>query len=254
MARTRPGTDREFRFTETEEPDDTDEDDDGDDGPADGTPPTSLADLTTEADPQQFDRTFTAGGAPLRIQGAFDPVAGNKQVIPRVAYVLNYNLVYNESRDRWEPQKKGSGGAGQPAVAKSSPSTAQTIGSNSSIQVRLDAALADDRGAVNTASNEIQVSEAGGYVLVGSVGFQNVTAAGVVGTAVRVNGSLAAITEQETEGSTDTDAKNRLTTTTVSRLEAGDAVTLRAACSDGATGDTVPADGQTHLATVQVCR
>jgi hypothetical protein len=67
---------------------------------------TSVSDLTSEADPNQFDQTFTDSDAALTIQGAFDPVAGPKQVIPRVAFVLNYNLIYNEERGRWEPQKK----------------------------------------------------------------------------------------------------------------------------------------------------
>jgi len=67
---------------------------------------TSVSDLTTEADPATFDRTFTDTDADLSIEGEFEPVAGPKQVIPRVAYVLNYNLLYNENRDRWEPQKK----------------------------------------------------------------------------------------------------------------------------------------------------
>jgi len=67
---------------------------------------TSVSDLTTEADPATFDQTFTDDDASLRIDGEFEPVAGPKQVIPRVAYVLNYNLVYNEARERWEPQKK----------------------------------------------------------------------------------------------------------------------------------------------------
>ena len=106
MARTRPGSDRPLRVTETEPPDDPDEEPD-DQADEDGQqPPTSLEDLTTEADPQQFDQTFVAGDASLTIQGRFDPVAGARQVIPRVAYVLNYNLVYNPDRDRWEPQKK----------------------------------------------------------------------------------------------------------------------------------------------------
>jgi hypothetical protein len=75
---------------------------------------TSVEDLTTTADPGTFDQTFTDDDAELRIQGEYEPVAGRKQVIPRIAYVLNYNLVYNETRERWEPQKKVSnaGGAG----------------------------------------------------------------------------------------------------------------------------------------------
>jgi len=87
---------------------DTDEDDEEAD--------TSVSDLTTEADPATFDQTFTDDDAALRIEGEFEPVAGPKQVIPRVAYVLNYNLVYNEARDRWEPQKKVSNAGTQAGV------------------------------------------------------------------------------------------------------------------------------------------
>lgn len=68
---------------------------------------TSIADLTTEADPNRFDQTFTSDAASLNIEGEFDPVAGTKQVIPRVAYVISYQFVYNEERGRWEPKKKG---------------------------------------------------------------------------------------------------------------------------------------------------
>lgn len=252
MARIRPGSGRSRRSTADEEPDSPDEDDVGDDSPDSGIPTTSLDDLTTEADPQQFDRTFTAAGAPLRIQGAFDPVAGNKQVIPRVAYVLNYNLVYNADRDRWEPQKKSRGGLGQPAVAKAAPDSPQTIGTNAAVQVALDSVLADDRGEVDTAADEIQVAEAGGFVLVGNVQFQNVRTAGVLGVQIQVNGSNVVVTEQETEGQSETDARNRLTAATIGRLEPADRVTLRANMSDGASGDTLPAGGQTHLAIIQV--
>jgi len=78
------------------------EDDEDDDEPQE----TSVSDLTSEADPNQFDQTFTDSDAALTIQGAFDPVAGPKQVIPRLAYVINFNMVYNPERERWEPKKK----------------------------------------------------------------------------------------------------------------------------------------------------
>lgn len=72
-------------------------------------PPTSIKDLTAEADPRSFDRSFTSDTANLTIQGDFDPVAGTKQVIPRVAYTLNFNFVYNPERDRWEPDEGNDG-------------------------------------------------------------------------------------------------------------------------------------------------
>jgi len=73
-------------------------------------PSTSIQDLINPADAQQFDQTFSDADANLNIEGAFDPVAGDKQVIPRVAYVLNFNLLYNEQEERWEPQRSGDTG------------------------------------------------------------------------------------------------------------------------------------------------
>jgi hypothetical protein len=85
---------------------------------------TSVSDLTTEADPSTFDQTFTDADAALRIDGEFEPVAGPKQVIPRVAYVLNHNLVYNPERGRWEPQKKGAvSGGTKPSLGTGLPFT-----------------------------------------------------------------------------------------------------------------------------------
>lgn len=83
---------------------------DGEDTPGDDVeqlPDSSLQDLTQPADPTTFDQTFEDGDAALNISGRFDPVAGSKQVIPRIAYVLNFNLVWNPDRQRWEPQVKG---------------------------------------------------------------------------------------------------------------------------------------------------
>jgi hypothetical protein len=91
--------------TPPDDGEDGEDDDDQDDSP-EQLPDSSLPDLTTQADPQAFDQVFSDADADLRLQGRFDPVAGPKQVIPRVAYTINFQMVYNESRGRWEPQKK----------------------------------------------------------------------------------------------------------------------------------------------------
>jgi hypothetical protein len=92
----------------TDDAEEDDEEDLEDDDPG----PTSVDDLTQEADPGTFDRTFTDDSSPLSIAGNFDPTAGPKQAIPRVAFVLNFNLVYNPERNRWEPDTgNGNGGA-----------------------------------------------------------------------------------------------------------------------------------------------
>lgn len=71
-----------------------------------GQPQTSIVDLTNQANVNQFDRTFTDGAANLTIEGAFDPVAGPKQVLPRVAYVINFNMVWDPDQGIWVPKKK----------------------------------------------------------------------------------------------------------------------------------------------------
>jgi len=74
-------------------------------------PPTSIEDLTQETDPNRFDRTFLSSAADLTIEGQFDPAAGPKQVLPRLAYTINYNYVYNPKRGRWEPDEGNESGA-----------------------------------------------------------------------------------------------------------------------------------------------
>jgi len=100
---------RTLAYRNGAESDDSDESDDDGDVPAQ-IPPSSIQDLVNPADAQQFDQTFSDADANLNIEGAFDPVAGDKQVIPRVAYVLNFNLLYNEQQERWEPQRSGDTG------------------------------------------------------------------------------------------------------------------------------------------------
>jgi len=97
-------------------------------------PDTSVADLTSEADPSEFDRTFSADGAPLTIAGDFDPTAGSKQVIPRIAYTINYNFVWNPDRGRWEPDTGNSdaGGAGVSIIGVGE----DTVSDGSFLQVR----------------------------------------------------------------------------------------------------------------------
>jgi predicted NAD/FAD-binding protein len=96
----------EPREAETE-PAERDETEDGD------LPPTSVEDLALETEPSRFDRTFLSSAADLTIQGAFDPAPGAKQVLPRLAYTINYNYVYNPNRGRWEPDEGKARAAGE---------------------------------------------------------------------------------------------------------------------------------------------
>jgi hypothetical protein len=88
------------------------DDDDGEDDPEAGEqPPTSLDELQTEADAETFDQTFLAQAENFRLEGGFSPAPLPLQVIPRVAYTINYNFVWNPDRERWEPDEgNGNGG------------------------------------------------------------------------------------------------------------------------------------------------
>lgn len=99
-------------------------------------PDTSIEDLTSEAQPEQFDRTFAAADADLTLQGRFDPVAGEKQVLPRVAYTINYNFIWNPDRQRWEPDTGN--GSGVVSVADSGVVTVSSGG-----QEVIDTSLTD---------------------------------------------------------------------------------------------------------------
>jgi hypothetical protein len=177
-----------LRFEQTEpDADDSDDDIDTDtNGAAEPQPATSLADLTTEADPQQFDQTFTAGDANLTIQGRFDPVAGSRQVIPRVAYVLNYNLVYNEARDRWEPKKKDR------FQVRAFRTSNQTIAANSSDTITFQSTRGRDSDRVSTPTSGIQAPRDGQYVLASSIILDNVPDEADVNCFIRADGSNVA--------------------------------------------------------------
>jgi hypothetical protein len=79
---------------------------DAEDGDApDDTDDSTFERLTGEADPERFDRTFLAQSDSFQIGGAVtSPAPFPLQVLPRVAYVINYNVVYDEARDKWVPQ------------------------------------------------------------------------------------------------------------------------------------------------------
>lgn len=89
--------------------------------------------ITQEADPESFDRTFLAQAEDWKLGGPFSsPAPFPLQVVPRMAYVINYSYVLNEDRDRWEPQKKSNlargtiAASGQETLASGSSGTIST--------------------------------------------------------------------------------------------------------------------------------
>jgi len=94
----------QFIPDEGEVPDEEDgEDDDG----------TSIADLVGEAEPEVFDRTFLVEkeDAPASTGDPW-PIPQPWQGLPRLAFVVNLNYVYDEENEEWVRQGPFSGGAG----------------------------------------------------------------------------------------------------------------------------------------------
>lgn len=61
-----------------------------------------------QADAEQFDTTYLARRRDWRIGGAVSsPTPFPLQAIPRMAFVINYNMVYDEDEGKWVPKKKG---------------------------------------------------------------------------------------------------------------------------------------------------
>jgi len=144
-------------------------------------PSTSIQDLINPADAQQFDQTFSDADANLNIEGAFDPVAGPKQVIPRVAYVLNFNLLYNEQQERWEPQRSGdtgnsgSGGLGDPVatgqvtVAGNSTAT-DSLGLSGQNRLLLERATFAESETFPNTGDDVNLSHGGSQDFGGAIG------------------------------------------------------------------------------------
>jgi len=74
---------------------------DGDDVEEDR-PPTPEDIQVNAADVESFDQTFLAQSQNFKLEGQFSPAPFPLQVLPRVAYTINYNFIYNEDRGRWE--------------------------------------------------------------------------------------------------------------------------------------------------------
>lgn len=82
----------------------------------DGETTGTVDEFTASADPEVFDQTYLAFGDNWRIdEPTPSPAPFPLQVIPRMAYVISYQMIYDEGLDQWVPQKKtlDVGGFGQ---------------------------------------------------------------------------------------------------------------------------------------------
>lgn len=70
-------------------------------------PPSPEDIQVSAADVGTFDETYLAESQNFGIKGEFAPAPYPLQVLPRVAYTINYNFVWDDDRERWVPKKKG---------------------------------------------------------------------------------------------------------------------------------------------------
>lgn len=222
-----------------------DADDESDESEADSDvpaqiPASSIQDLVNPADAQQFDQTFSDADANLNIEGAFDPVAGDKQVIPRVAYVLNFNLLYNEQQERWEPQRSGdTGNSGAGALSGASRITqtsSQSVSEGSATTLQFDTVASSSIGTVDLSSNSITIDESGAYVLTAGSGYSDLPTDKIVNTIIDAGGT------ELVNGSTSasTTVRNAFSTVAITaELDAGDTVTVSTIHTGNSTESTV---------------
>jgi len=212
-------------------------------------PSTSIQDLINPADAQQFDQTFSDADANLNIEGAFDPVAGPKQVIPRVAYVLNFNLLYNEQQERWEPQRSGdtgnSGAGALSGVSRITQTSSQSVPNSTRTTLQFDTAESSSIGTVDLSSNSITATESGAHLLTAGSGYSTLPVDEIANTIIDVSGTSLA------NGSSSAAASSQNAFSTVAitaELDAGDTVTVATVHSGNSTESTVGSPGNCFLA------
>jgi len=233
--------------TESDESDDSDDSD----TPAQ-LPPSSIQDLVNPADAEEFDQTFTDADAALDIEGDFDPVAGDKQVIPRIAYVLNFNLVYNESEERWEPDTGNESGGGALQSTTLEKTTDQTLpGNNNPQKLTFQQTATDSLGAADLGNNQVSVPTSGEYLITGTVTFINFDTGADLDHRIRVNSTVATASNATATQTSRSTGLSR-TATKVIALNAGDAVTHTAAANNTNNATVLGKADNNHLSVVQL--
>lgn len=201
-------------------------------------PTTSLDELQSEADAQQFDRTFLARSGDFRIEGQFSPAPFPLQVIPRVAYTINYNMVYNEERDRWEPDTGNDSGGGHVRLFDDG---APTYSGGQTTQVTFVDAEASAPFEASPGDDAITVPEDGDYILAAGIILGNAVDEQGINVQIRRNGT------QLFEGGNAEEADGDIAGNPggVVALDEGDSITLTVAVTGA---NNVTGFGSPHTA------
>jgi hypothetical protein len=227
VVRSRRRTDRPEASNGTLEEDEEDEE------PTGMQTGTSLDEFAIESDPERFDRTFRSTGADLDIEGRFDPAPGAKQVLPRLAYTINFQMVWNPDRERWEPQKKSDPiGRDEVGTSVAEKTSDQSIPTQSTRQVTWETLTTEQIDGWDLANDRYVVPVDGLYHITASLLFSVPNANNLLSVAVQVNGTDAFT--GSSEATEDLNLGSADTARTIS-LGEGDVVTVNA--STGTTGN-----------------
>jgi len=230
--------------------DESDESEDAD-GPAQ-IPSTSIQDLINPADAGQFDQTFSDADANLNIEGAFDPVAGDKQVIPRIAYVLNFNLVYNEAQERWEPDTGNESGGGALQSTTLEKTSNQSLSTGGSVQtITFQQAGVNSLDAADVSNNQITVPDNGEYFLTTTIKYAEQDDGADLDAQIEANGSTVVRNDFRAPQSSGAGGLTQSFAKVVP-LTAGDSITVTTAAQLTANAILIGNPPTTHLSVTQL--
>jgi hypothetical protein len=246
---------RRTRITDTESDESTDEA--GADGAAQ-IPQSSIEDLISPADVSTFDQTFTDESAELDIEGEYEPVAGTKQVIPRIAYVQAYQYVYNPDAERWEPQEGNeSGGSGAGGVNSASiivkAGSAQSFPTSGTITaVTFDATEESGVGAPDLSANAIDITESGLYLITAQLALLGFDDGVDVDGGITVNGSRIAQISDVLSNAPNTQNQTVITKVRPRQLSAGDSIGAELSIEETASLSVNNGASSTYLSAVRL--
>lgn len=181
--------------------------------------------ITSEADPEHFDRTFLGKQENFVLRGdVTSPAPFPLQVIPRVAYTINYNFVWDDSEEAWVPQNPFSGGGGVAGTESFKvAANNQTVGDGGEF---IDWSFDDfddhhDSGNnFNLSTNNYEVPADGIYYFSLNCGFSTFPTGNSVACSIRIRGvDLLSINGHQAD-----DQNPKMTCSTVSELSAGDTI------------------------------
>lgn len=203
--------------------------------------------MTSTADPEQFDRTFLAKKENWRLAGPFaSPAPFPLQVIPRMAYVINYSYIFNEDQQQWEPQKKGDLAPGLVSKLTQTAGNSQSIpGGEQTTVVDWSDNPIDTLGGGSVGDDSVTIQNDGIHFLASHVRLGSAEDQMDFDLNIRADGNTVAATSDQASGTAEVSSG----TSTVVDLEEDDTidVTVR---QDGANAHSTDPDSNVTRFTV----